>query len=53
MIGHRHLKLELGMMAKREKILAIYDTIPLRVVEEMTLQLLFDPPKFQSIVWGL
>ena len=25
---HRHLKLKLGMMAKRAKLLAIYDAIP-------------------------
>ena len=49
MTGHRHMQLKLGMMAKRENLLAIYDAIPPRVMEEMDLQLLFDPPKFHKI----
>ena len=53
MIGHRHLQLNLGMMAKREKLLAIYDAIPLRVWVEMALQLLCNPPNFHNKVWGL
>ena len=36
-----------------EKLLAIYDAIPPRVMEEMALQLLFDPPKFYNRVWRL
>ena len=31
MTGHKHLLLDLGMMAKRVKLLAIYDAIPPRV----------------------
>ena len=53
MIFHRHLELEFVMMGKREKLLAIYDAIPPRVMEEMALQLLFDPPKFYNRVWRL
>ena len=53
MIFHRNLELELVMMEKREKLLAIYDAIPPRVMEEMALQLLFDPPKFYKRVWKL
>ena len=53
MIFHRHIELELVMMGKREKLLAIYDAIPPRVMEEMALQLLFDPPKFYNRVWRL
>ena len=53
MIFHRHLELELVMMGKREKLLAIYDAIPPRVWAEMDLQLLFDPPKFHNKVWEL
>ena len=29
MTNHRHLQLDMGMMAKRVKLLAIYDAIPL------------------------
>ena len=53
MIFNIHLQLELFIMGKRAKLLAIYDAIPHRVMEEMALQLLFDPPKFQNKVWGL
>ena len=53
MIFHIHIELELVMMGKREKLLAIYDAIPPRVMEEMALQLLFDPPKFYKRVWRL
>ena len=53
MTGHIHIQLYLGMMEKREKLLAIYDAIPPRVMEEMALQLLFDPQKFNKIVWGM
>ena len=52
-IFHRHMQLELGMMEKRKKLLAIYDAIPPRVWEEMALQILFNPPKFQKRLWGL
>ena len=38
--GHRHLQLDLGMMEKREKLLAIYDAIPPRLWVEMALQIL-------------
>ena len=34
---HRHLQIELGLMEKMEKILAIYDAIPPRVWAEMAL----------------
>ena len=44
--GHRHLQLDLDIMAKREKLLAIYGAIPPRVWAEMALQLLSNPPKF-------
>ena len=40
MIGHRHLKIYLGMMEKGAKVLAIYDAILPRVWAEMALQLL-------------
>ena len=40
MTGPIHIQLDLGMMEKREKLLAIYDAIPPRVWEEMALQLL-------------
>ena len=53
MVDHRHLQLDLGMMEKRVKLLAIYDTIPPRVWAEMALQLLCNPPKLSNIVWGL
>ena len=53
MIFHIHLQLELVIMGKREKLLAIYDAIPHRVMEEMALQLLFDPPKFYNRVLKL
>ena len=52
MIGHRHMQLYLGMMEKREKLLAIYDAIPPRVWEELDFQLLFDTPKFQKKMYG-
>ena len=51
MTAHRHIHLGLSMMEKREKLLAIYDAIPPRVWEEMALQILFDHPKFNKIVW--
>ena len=44
-IGHIHLQIELGMMEKREKLLAIYDAIPPRVWEERALQILCNHPK--------
>ena len=47
------MKLYLGMMGKREKILAIYDGIPPRVWEEMALQILHVPPKFSNRGWLL
>ena len=53
MTGHIHIKLELGIMEKREKLLAIYDAIPPRVWAEMALQLLIKPPKFHNRVWGM
>ena len=53
MIFHRHLELEFVMMGKREKLLAIYDAIPPRVMEEMALQIVFNPPKFYKRVWKL
>ena len=53
MTGHGHLQLNLGMMEKREKLLANYDAIPPRVWAEMTLQILFEPEKFMKRVWGL
>ena len=37
MTSHRHLQLNLGMMVKRVKLLAIYDAIPPRVWAEMAL----------------
>ena len=43
--GHRHLQLDLDMMEKREKLLAIYGSIPPGVWEEMDLQLLRKPTK--------
>ena len=45
-IGHIHMQIYLGIMEKREKLLAIYDAIPPRVWAEMALQLLSNPPKF-------
>ena len=51
--GHRHPQLDLDMMAKREKLLAIYGAIPHSMWEEMALQLLSNPPNFQNRVWGL
>ena len=51
--GHRHLQHEFGMMAKREKLLAIYDAITPRVWVEMALQILYEPTKFYNRVWGL
>ena len=51
--GHRHFQLDLGMMEKREKLLAIYDAIPPGVWKEMALQVLLDPPKFHNRVWGI
>ena len=45
-IGHIILQLDLDIMAKREKLLAIYGAIPHRVWEEMALQLLRNTPKF-------
>ena len=53
MTVHIHLQLELGMMEKRAKLLAIYDAIPPKVWEEMALQILFHPPKFQNRLRGL
>ena len=53
MTGHRHLQLDLDMMAKMIKLLAIYDAIPPRVWAEMALQILRDPPNYQNRVWGL
>ena len=53
MTGHKHIQLELGMMAKREKLLAIYDVIPPKVWEEMDLQILLEPTKFHIRVWGI
>ena len=53
MTGHRHLQLDLGMMVKSTKLPAIYDAIPPRVWAEMGLQLLFEPPKFKKILWGI
>ena len=53
MTGHIHMQLELGMMEKREKLLAIYDAIPPRVWAQMALQLLCNPSNFQKILWGL
>ena len=44
MTVHRHMQLNLDMMTKRVKLLAIYDAIPTRVWEEMPLQLLCNPP---------
>ena len=40
MTVHEHLQLNMGMMEKRVKLLAIYDAIPHRVWEEVALQLL-------------
>ena len=51
--GHRHMQLDLDMMEKRAKLLAIYGAIPPRVWEEMALQLLRKPPKFHKRVWGI
>ena len=48
MTGHIHMKLDLGMMEKREKLLANYDAIPPRVWAEMDLQILINPPNFQN-----
>ena len=50
MTGHGHLQLELGMMEKRAKLLAIYDAIPPRVWAEMALQILINHPKFNKRV---
>ena len=47
------MQLELGMMAKREKLLAIYDAIPPMVWAEMDLQILLEPHKFKNRVWVL
>ena len=52
MIGNIHLQLELVMMEKRTKLLAIYGAIPSRVWAEMALQLLCDPPNLSNKVWG-
>ena len=53
MIGHIHLQLDLGMLEKREKLLAIYDVIPPRVWEEMARQILSNPTKVKNRVWGM
>ena len=49
--GHRHLQIDLDMMEKREKLLAIYGAIPPRVWEEMALQNLRKYTKFLKILW--
>ena len=51
--GDIHMQINLYMIAKREKLLEIYDAIPPRVWVEMALQLLCKPPNFQNRVWGL
>ena len=51
--GRIHMQLDLGMMEKRVKLLAIYDAIPPRVWEKMALQILFKPPNLSNRVWGL
>ena len=43
--GYRHLQINLDMMEKREKLLAIYGAIPPRVWVEMDLQLICDHTK--------
>ena len=53
MIFHRYLQLYLRMMAKREKLLAIYDAIPTSVWAEMAIQILINPFKFQNRLWGI
>ena len=47
MKGHRHLQLDLDMMEKRVKLLAIYDAFPPRVWEEMALHAYVTLQNFQ------
>ena len=53
MTFHRHLQLDLGMMEKRVKLLAIYDAIPSSVWVETALQILLNPHKIKKRVWIL
>ena len=48
MTGHIHLQLDLGMLEKREKLLAIYDVISPRVWAEMDLLSYATLPNFRK-----
>ena len=51
--GHIHLQLDLDVMAKMVKLLAIYGAIPPRVWAEKDLQILIKPSKIHNRLWGL